>query len=263
MPRAAQRPPCRPPHPLPGPGRRGSRGGAVGSSGLFPTPQPRSAARPAPDTPPRRAGPTRAPPSRRPPAPRRAPPPRGRRGPRLAGAERRAAPALARPQAGAGAWEPASTPGAQERRAGGHGRRRARAPGGRLQRGKRADPGAGAAREGRRGAGAGASGCGPPPPHPAVRRASVGPGFKEEPERVAACERARVTSGAAPLGCPWSGPTRPTGWPWRSHLPSGVFENLKSKLFFFLPRQLPRLLLRPPGCEQIRTRVSPDEVHNP
>lgn len=100
-------------------------------------------------------------------------------------------------------------------------------------------PGRGRREEGRRGAGAGASGCGPPPPlpppHPAVRRASVGPGFKEEPERVAACERARVTSGAAPLGCPWPGPTLPTGWPWRSHLPSGVFENLKSKLFFFSP----------------------------
>lgn len=96
-------------------------------------------------------------------------------------------------------------------------------------------PGCGRREGGPARGGRGASGCGPPPPHPAVRRASVGPGFKEEPERVAACERARVTSGAAPLGCPWSGPTRPTGWPWRSHLPSGVFENLKSKLFFFFP----------------------------
>lgn len=47
-PSRARHPPSLPPPFLPpsqGPGRRGSRGGAVGSSRLFPTPQPSSAAR--------------------------------------------------------------------------------------------------------------------------------------------------------------------------------------------------------------------------
>lgn len=166
-----------------------------------------------------------------------------------------AARAPARRQAGAGAWEPDFTPGARELRAGGRGPRRAGAPGCCRSLGERAGPdAAGAARAGRCGAGSWSAGLGPPPPPPAVRRWSFGPGFKEEPQRVAECERARVTSGGA-AAAPSRRPTRLSlvrtqTADWLTLAATfalwGVFENLKSKLFVS-PRQLPRLLLRPPG----------------